>query len=131
MILEETLKNRCPRTNDSQDITVNNKVYNTRIFRGWGYMTWNGSTTTDDVTITLPTAFNDAKYDITAICLGFKNGSNPTSRDDVGGFHDVVIWAKIISSSQFSLELKKFDNVNVGNTFRTLYSWTAIGTCTS
>lgn len=119
--------NNYPRAIKEQRITSNSTVANQYMQRGWTYVTWTGSTTTSSITITLPDAFDDTNYDIVAMCIGYKNGSNPADRTDITGLQDCAIEGKILTSQTFTLEAKKIDGVNVNSAFRTLISWIAIG----
>lgn len=101
------------------------------IQRGWGYLTWSGSTTTSSETVTLPIAFDNANsYTVVATCIGYKSGSNPTSSSDSAGVQDITMECDITGAQTFTIEAKKIDGVNVNSAVRTLYNWVAIGTKT-
>lgn len=107
--------------------TLKARLENETVLSGWGYVSWSGSISGKSITVNLPSSFDDTNYKIIAWCIGYKNGSNPTSNTDVTGLQDIVTWGYIINSSSFKLEFKKFDNANVNSAYRTLYNYIAIG----
>jgi hypothetical protein len=95
--------------------------------RGWSYVTGNNTQQTAETAYDLPVTLADYTLtDIYATILGFKNGSNPTLRTDVGG-QVANEWIVIRLTSNTRFYARGLSTTNMSASNRYPYSWQVIG----